>query len=373
MNRIAALARKEFTQIRRDHVLSRMIVGLPIVMTLLFGYAINFTLSGIRLALYDGSQDRISQNLIQELQKENRFKITYTAATAQEVSRAIQENRARVGLVIPPGALTTVRQDKAVQLEVYVDGSDPNFAFQAQAALRKALGDVNSRLLAGKVLAGAATTPPLTPTLNTLYNPDNKTAWFMIPGIIGLIMTIFTVLLTALSIVRESESRTMESLIASPIRSYEVVLGKVLPYLLIASVVSVVVVALGHWVFGVPVRGNLFLLFGLIVLFVLGSLGVGVLISTLARTQIQAVFGTFAYILPTIFLSGFVFPVEGMPLFFKWLAAVIPARYLIEGTRGVMLRGAGLDTLWIDLIALIIFSGVVLGLASVRFRKQLAV
>lgn len=372
MSRIMALAQKEFTQIRRDHVLSRLIVGLPIVMTLLFGYAINFTLSGIRLAVYDGSQDRISQYLLQELQKENRFTLTYIAQNPAEVPQAIQKNQARVGLVIPSGALQTVRQDKAVQLEVFVDGADPNFAFQAQAALRKVLGDVNSRLLAGKVLAGTATTPPLTPTLHTLYNPDNKTAWFTIPGIIGLIMTIFTVLLTVLSIVRENEGRTMEALMASPIKPYEVVLGKVLPYFVIATLVSLVVLSIGHWVFGVPVRGSLLLLFGLIVLFVLGSLGVGVLISTLARTQIQAVFGTFAYILPTIFLSGFVFPVDGMPLFFRWLAAVIPARYLIDGTRGVMLRGAGLETLWIDLVALVTFSVVVLGLASLRFGKRLA-
>ncbi|ADH64904.1 ABC-2 type transporter [Allomeiothermus silvanus DSM 9946] len=371
MNRIAALARKEFTQIRRDHVLSRLIVGLPIVMTLLFGYAINFTLSGIRLAVYDGSQDRISQYLLQELQKEDRFRITYAARRPEEVPQAIQENKARVGLVIPAGALQTVRQDQAVQLEVYVDGSDPNFAFQAQAALRKVLGDVNSRLLAGKVLAGAATAPPLTPTFHTLYNPDNKTAWFMIPGIIGLIMTIFTVLLTALSIVRESESRTMESLIASPIKPYEVVLGKVLPYFVIAALVSLVVLAIGHWVFGVPVRGSLLWLLSLIVLFVLGSLGVGVLISTLARTQIQAVFGTFAYIMPTIFLSGFVFPIEGMPTFFRWLSVLIPTRYLIDGTRGIMLRGAGLEALWIDLVALVIFSTAVLGLASLRFGKRL--
>lgn len=372
MNRILALAQKEFTQIRRDHVLSRLIVGLPIVMTLLFGYAINFTLSNIRLALYDGSQDRISQNLVQELQKEDRFKITVNASSPEEIPTAINHNKARVGLVIPPDALGTVRADKAVQLEVYVDGSDPNFAFQTQAALRKALTDVNTRLMAGKVMAGTTTTPPLTPTLHTLYNPDNKTAWFMIPAIVGLIMTIFSVLLTALSIVRESESRTMESLIASPIKSYEVVIGKILPYFLIASLVSIVVLALGHWVFGVPVRGNPVLLFSLIVLFVLGSLGVGILISSLAGTQIQAVFGTFAYILPTIFLSGFVFPIEGMPAFFRWLSAVIPTRYLIDGTRSIMLKGSGLETVGTDVIALIIFSVAVLGLASLRFGKRLA-
>lgn len=373
MNRIRAMAEKEFTQIRRDAVLPRLIVGLPVLMVLLFGYAINFTLSGIKLAVYDGSNDRISQNLIRGLQADNRFRVTYTGTKAEDVPEAINAGRARVGLVIPKDALQIVRQDKAVQLQIYVDGSDPNFAFQTQAALRKVLGDVNTRLLAGKVLAGTAITPPLTPTLNTLYNPDSKTAWFMIPGIIGLIMTMFTVLLTALSIVREGESRTMESLIASPIRPYEVVLGKVLPYLGIATVVSIVVLAIGHWVFGVPVRGSAFLLFGLILLFVLGSLGVGVLISTLAQTQIQAVFGTFAYIFPTIFLSGFVFPVDGMPGFFQGLSSFIPARYLIDGLRSVLLKGSGLDTMWLDLTALAAFSAVVLGLASTRFRKQLAV
>ena len=373
MNRVAALAEKEFTQIRRDPALSRLIVGLPILMVLLFGYAINFTLSGIRLAVYDRSKDRISQNLIQSLQADNRFRITYRAAGAEDVPQAIDAGRARVGLVIPADALKTVRDDKAIQLQIYLDGSDPNFAFQTQAALRKVLGDVNSRLLAGKVLAGTASTPPLTPTLNTLYNPDSKTAWFMIPGIIGLIMTMFTVLLTALSIVREGESRTMESLIASPIRPYEVVLGKVLPYLGIATVVSLVVLSIGHWVFGVPVRGNVLLLFTLILLFVLGSLGVGVLISTLARAQIQAVFGPFAYIFPTIFLSGFVFPIDGMPGLFQGLSYIIPARYLIDGLRSVLLKGSGLDTMWLDLTALVVFSTVVLGLASTRFRKQLAV
>ncbi|WP_026234962.1 ABC transporter permease [Calidithermus timidus] len=373
MSRMLAVAHKEITQIRRDHVLPRLIVGLPVMMMLLFGYAINFTLSDIRLAVYDASSDRISQALVQELVKEGKFRLTYSAPTPQDVPRAIDENLARVGLVIPEGALQTVRQDKSLAVEVYVDGSDPNFAFQAQAALRKALGELNSRLLAGKALAGQAVTPPLTPSLHTLYNPDNKTAWFMIPGIIGLILTQFSVLLTALSIVREGESRMMESLIATPIKPYEVVLGKVLPYLGIAFFVAILVLALGHWVFGVPLRGNVGWLLLLMLLFLFGSLGVGVLISTLARTQVQAVFGTFAYAFPTIFLSGFVFPIEGMPALFQAISYLIPARYLIEGLRGVMLRGVDWEFLWLDFLALTIFSGLVLRLASSRFRKQLAV
>lgn len=195
----------------------------------------------------------------------------------------------------------------------------------------------------------------------------------MIPGIIGLVLTMFTVLLTALSIVREAESRMMESLLASPLRPHEMVLGKVLPYLFIVFGVALLVLALGHWVFGVPVRGSLGLLLLAKFLFVLGSLAAGVFISTLARTQVQAVFGTYAYAFPTIFLSGFVFPVDGMPRFFQLLSYLVPARYLIEVLRGVMLKGVGLAVLWPHLLALALFSGLVLFLASARFQRQVAV
>ncbi len=371
MRRMLAMAQKEFTQIRRDPILSRMIVGMPIVMVLLFGYAINFTLKNIELAVYDGSQDRISQSLIDSLKLEDKFKVSYTATSADDVSASIQENKARVGIAIPPGALATVRSDKAVDLKVFVDGSDPNFAFQAQAALRKSLGDLNSKLMTGKVLSGQSITPPITPSITTMFNPDNKTAWFMIPGISGLIMTIFTVLLTALSIVREGESRTMESLIATPIRPWEVVIGKILPYFFIATFVSIIVLSLGYFVFGVPMRGNIFYLFLLIILFVIGSLGVGVFVSSVARSQTQAVFGTFIYILPSIFLSGFVFPISGMPTFFKIISSAIPLRYLIDGVRAVMLKGGKFSEISTDLLALLIFSTVVLSLASLRFKKQI--
>lgn len=372
MSRILALAHKEALQIRRDPILPRLIISLPIAMMLLFGYAINFTLTGVKVVVYDASQDRISQAMVQELVKDNRFVIAVQAQSRLQVTQAIDQNQARIGVVIPAGALQAVRQNQTLALEVFVDGTDPNFAFQAQANLRKAFTDVNSRILAGRALTGDAITPPITPSLTTLYNPDNKTAWFMIPGIIGLIMTQFTVLLTALSIVRESEARMLESLLSSPVRSYEVVLGKVIPYLVIASLVSLIILAIGHWVFEVPVRGSVGLLFVLILLFVLGSLGVGVLISTLARTQVQAVFGTFAYSFPTIFLSGFVFPLEGMPWFFQSVSYLIPARYLIDGLRGVLLKGVGLETLWLDLLALVVFSGGVLVLASWRFGRKLA-
>ncbi|MCS7217433.1 MAG: ABC transporter permease [Thermus sp.] len=373
MNRVLALAEKELLQIRRDRVLPRLIVLLPTLMLLLFGYAINFTLEGIPLAVADASRDRVSQTLVEELQRDGRFRLVFQAASPQEVLEAVDRGQARVGLVVPAGALEKVRRGESLSLEVYVDGTDPNFAFQAQAALRKAIQEVNARILLGRALAGEAVLPPLSPVLHTLYNPGNRTAWFMIPGIIGLVLTMFTVLLTALAIVREAESRMMESLLASPLRPHEMVLGKVLPYLLIAFLVALLVLALGHWVFGVPVRGSLALLLLAMFLFVLGSLAAGVLISTLARTQVQAVFGTYAYAFPTIFLSGFVFPIDGMPRFFQALSYLVPARYLIEVLRGVMLKGVGFSVLWPHLLALALFSVLVLFLASARFQRQVAV
>jgi ABC-2 type transport system permease protein len=260
MSRILALAEKELLQIRRDHVLPRLIVLLPSLMLFLFGYAINFTLKNIPVAVHDAAQDRISKTLLWELTKEGTFRLALQAQSREEVVAALDRGRARVGLVVPAGALERVRRGESVGLEIYVDGTDPNFAFQAQAALRRVIQEVNARILVGRALAGERVLPPLSPEIHTLYNPENKTAWFMIPGILGLVLTAFTVLLTALAIVREAESRMMESLLASPLRPYEMVLGKVLPNLFIAFGVALLVLALGHFVFGVPVRGSLSLL-----------------------------------------------------------------------------------------------------------------
>jgi ABC-2 type transport system permease protein len=189
--------------------------------------------------------------------------------------------------------------------------------------------------------------------------------------LIGLILTQITVLLTAIAIVREREVGTMEALIATPVRPLEVVLGKIAPYLLFGLLDAAIVLVVGVWVFGVPLRGSLALLGVATILFVLGSLGVGIVISTATRTQIQAMFGTIAYLFPSIFLSGLLFPLEGMNRFFTLISYVVPLRYFLRVARGVMLRGAGLESLWLEIVALFVFSVVMLLLASVRFRKTL--
>ncbi len=350
MNRILAVAEKEFLELRRDPILQRLIFLLPSFLLILFGYAINLTWKGIPLVVYDGAQDRIAQAVLEELERDGTFRLVQRVKTPEAVVQALDQGRARAGLVLPPGLLDRVRGGESVALEIYLDGTDPNFAFQVQAALRRALQEVNSRILLARALAGEAVLPPLLPQVHTLYNPEGRTSWFMIPGIIGFILSLFSVLLTALSIVRESETRMMEILLASPLRPFEVVLGKVLPYMGLGWLLALLILYLGHWVFGVPIRGSLVLLFLALFLLVATSLALGVLISTLARTQVQAVFGTYAYAFPTIIFSGFIFPIEAMPPGFRYLTYLFPARYIIEILRGVLLKGQGFEELWQPLL-----------------------
>ena len=368
--RIAALAQKEFTQVRRDPVLSRLIVILPIVLLVMFGYALNGTVKRIPLAVFDASSDRVSQALVRAFEKDERFQ-AQNFDSSQTALESVREGQNRAVLEIPGGAQLAARRAKAVPFTLFVDGSDPSLSSQIRAGASAAIQEVATQLIAGRALATPGLTAPLSATFETLYNPDNRSAVYMVPGLIGLILTQITVLLTAIAIVREYEVGTMEALIATPIRPLEVVLGKIIPYLVFGIVDAVIVLVVGVWVFGVPVRGNLGILGLATLLFVLGSLSVGIVISTITRNQIQAMFGTIAYLFPSIFLSGLLFPLEGMTPFFKALSYIVPLRYFLRVSRGVMLRGAGLESLWVEIVALAVFACVMLALASIRFRKTL--
>jgi ABC-2 type transport system permease protein len=368
--RIGAMSRKEFTQVRRDPVLSRLIIILPIVLLVMFGYALNGTVKRIGLAVFDASQDRVSQALVRAFEKDERFKAqSFTSSDA--ALESVRQGQNRAVLEIPQGAQAAARRAKAVPFKLLVDGSDPSLSSQIRAQASLAIQEVATQLIAGRALSTPGLTAPLSASFETLYNPENRSAVYMVPGLIGLILTQITVLLTAIAIVREYEVGTMEALIATPIKPLEVVLGKIVPYLAFGLLDAVIVLVMGVWIFGVPVRGNLGILALAMVLFVLGSLSVGIVISTLTRNQIQAMFGTIAYLFPSIFLSGLLFPLEGMIPLFNALSYLIPLRYFLRVSRGVMLRGAGLESLWLDILALGVFAVFMLGLAATRFRKTL--
>jgi ABC-2 type transport system permease protein len=351
-------------------VLSRLIIILPIVLLVMFGYALNGTVKRIGLAVFDASPDRVSRALVRAFEKDERFKAqNFTSSDA--ALESVRQGQNRAVLEIPAGAQLAARRAKAVPFKLFIDGSDPSLSSQIRAQASVAIQEVATQLIAGRALSVPGLTAPLSATFETLYNPENRSAVYMVPGLIGLILTQITVLLTAIAIVREYEVGTMEALIATPIKPLEVVLGKIVPYLAFGLLDAVIVLVMGVWIFGVPVRGNLGILALAMVLFVLGSLSVGIVISTITRNQIQAMFGTIAYLFPSIFLSGLLFPLEGMIPFFNALSYLIPLRYFLRVSRGVMLRGAGLESLWLDILALGVFAVFMLGLAATRFRKTL--
>lgn len=369
LDRILGIARKEFLHVRRDAVLPRLIVLLPVVMLLLFGYALNTNVKDIRLGVVDLARDRVSDRILRNYAAEDRFELSPypTREAALEAARA---GTVRAILEIPAGALAAARAQQPVPYTVFVDGSDPTFAAQVRAASAAATQDTLAAL--GAVWAATGTlSVPVRPTLETLYNPDNRSAVYMVPGLSGLILTLICVMLTALAIVRERETGTIEALIATPVRPHEVILGKLLPYFAFGALDAALVLTIGHWLFGVPLAGSVGLLTLAALLFVLGNLGLGILISTVAGTQPQAMFATIAIIVPSIFLSGFLLPLEGLNRFFAGLSYGVPLRYYLQAVRGIMLRGTDAQQLQLPLSGLAVFAVITLTLASLRFRKTL--
>lgn len=369
LGRIMAIARKEFLHVRRDPVLPRMIVLLPVVMLLLFGYALNTNVKNIKLGVVDLSQDRVSERILKNFGADERFAL-YPQKDIPSALEAARAGRVRAILEIPAGALNTARAQQPVPYTIYVDGSDPTFAAQIRAAAAAATQD-NMAALGAVRAANGTLSMPVNPTFKTLYNPDNRSAVYMVPGLSGLILTLICVMLTALAIVREREVGTIEALIATVVKPAEVVIGKLIPYFAFGTLDAVLVLSIGHWLFDVPMVGSVGLLMLAALLFVLGSLGLGLLISTVTRTQPQAMFATIAIIIPSIFLSGFLLPLEGLNRFFLGLSAVVPLKYYLQAVRGIMLRGAGLSDLQTAFIGLSVFALVTLLLASTRFKKTL--
>jgi ABC-2 type transport system permease protein len=344
-------------------------VLLPVIMLLLFGYALNTNVKDIRMGVIDLSNDRVSQRIQQSYEAENRFRLVPEAsqAVALEAARA---GKIRAILEVPAGALNAARQHIPVLFTVYLDGSDPIFSAQVRAASAAATQDVMAALGAARAATGTLSLS-VRPTFVTLYNPDNRSAVYMVPGLTGLILTLICVMLTALAVVRERETGTIEALIATTVKPAEVIIGKLVPYFAFGALDAALVLVIGWALFGVPMLGNVWVLILAALLFVLGNLGLGILISTLVNTQPQAMFATIALIVPSIFLSGFLLPLEGLNPFFSYLSALVPLKYYLQAVRGVMLRGTSFADLYPAFLGLTLFAVVTLTVASRRFKKTL--
>jgi ABC-2 type transport system permease protein len=372
--RIFSIVRKEFIQISRDPRTLAITFIMPIMMLFLLGYAATNDVRNIPLAVLDQSKSQSSRALLDAFRATDYFVLAYDVDTEQELARLIDGGKARTGLIIPPDYGDKATRGQRVPVAFIIDGSDPVVAGGALSAATL-LGQTQSARLQVQRLSRQPMPVSLASNVEVRtqvwYNPDMVSAYSMIPGLIGMILQMMTSLLTALAIVRERERGTLEQLIVTPIRPWELLVGKLVPYVVIGFGDALEVLVLGTLWFHVPVRGNIGLLLGLAVLFVMTTLSIGLFISTIARTQQEAMLTTFMTLLPTIFLGGFFFPIAAMPPVLQWISAVIPLRYFLIIVRSIVLKGVGLELLIPETVALAIMGVVLMTIASSRFRKRL--
>jgi ABC-2 type transport system permease protein len=357
--RLFAIMVKELRQMRRDRITLAMIVGIPVMQLVLFGYAINFTLRNLDTAIADQANTAGSRALIMDLQNTGVLNPVRDASSPQELMTMLRRGEISVGVVVPPD-FERRRIDGREAVQIMVDGSDT--AVQGAAAQ-----------LTQTPIDSAATVerPPAQISVVGFYNPERRSAINIVPGLIGIILTMTMVMFTAVSLVRERERGNMELLIATPVSSSELMIGKVLPFAGIGFIQTTLVLILGAWLFEVPVRGSLLDVYIAAVLLILANLSLGLMISTKAQSQFQAMQMTFFVFLPSILLSGFMFPFAGMPKIIQWLAEVLPLTHFLRLVRGIMLRGASLWELWPEMLALIAFTAVMMTAAILRFQKKL--
>jgi ABC-2 type transport system permease protein len=371
LRRTLAIARKEVIHIIRDPRSLSIMFVMPIVQLILLGYTATTDVEHLPTAVLDQDRSPQSRELVDAYQASNYFDILYYVATEEELGQLIDQGRAKAGIIIPSGYGRALTGDHRGSIAFVIDGSLPSIAtmaFSAAQTVAQAQSTVIMERLYGIDVQEQA---GIDVRARVWYNPDMKSANFMIPGLIAMVLQVQSTLFTALSISREKEEGTIEQLIVTPLRSVELIVGKVLPYVLVSLFTLVEVLIIGVLWFGVPIEGNVLLLLVLGVLALLVSLGIGVLGSTVAKTQQEAIFLMFFLMLPFIFLSGFFFPVEAMPTVLQWISALIPLRYLLVIVRGIMLKGAGLTILWDQAAVLAVFAATMLGLAASRFRKEL--
>jgi ABC-2 type transport system permease protein len=370
--RAFVIAWKELIQLRRDRLTMGMVAGIPIMQLLVFGYAINTDVRHIPTVVFDQDGSAESRDLGRSLEATGFYDVAGNVRSYQEIERAFRGGKARAALVIPPRYASDLRRSHPAALQLIVDGSDPQ---TVASALDAASGLVTARAAQLSVTRSAArglprAPPPITVEPATWYNPELRTAVFVVPGLVGVILTMTMIMLTAMAIARERERGTLEQLIVSPIGRVELMIGKILPYVGIGYVQMTIILLVGAIVFRTPIVGSALLLYALALLFIAANLALGLVFSTLAKTQQQAMQMSFFYLLPNILLSGFMFPFDGMPRPARLLAEALPLTHFNRIVRGIALKGAEFRDLAPELVWLAVIFVILVALAALRFRKK---
>ena len=365
-----AIAQKEVVHIQRDPQILWFALGMPVVLILLFGYAVSFDVERVPLVVVDQDQTASSRQLIDKFTASSTFEVVARRSAPDQVETLFRSQSAKAAIIIPEGYERHLRRGEQADAQLLLDGADNTTASIA-------LGYASAVSLAASQSELVRLLGPLEPSLSVrtriFFNPALRSAVFLVPGLMVLILVMIAVMLTALTVAREYERGSMEQLFATPVGRVEVILGKLVPYFFIGLVLVLLVLALGVTLFDVPVNGSLVLLFAVSSVFILAMLMQGLLISVVTRSQMVAsMAAAISTFLPALLLSGFVFPIENMPWVLRAVAAVLPARYFVSSLRAVLLRGNGLDVIWPDMLALVVFFFFLLAVATKKFRRTVA-
>ncbi len=371
MHRLIALTLKEFRQLSRDRLTLRMIVMVPLMQMIIFGYAINFDVKHLTMVVLDESRSFESRELVAKMQSSQYFDVIGGVASFGELRQALDTATASVALVIDADFGKDRRRGAPARALLIVNASDSTTANQAMSVAAGIANSVSIQSLAVRA-RWQHRELPVDLRVRPWYNPNLRTANFIIPGLLAIILTFTLISFTAASIVRERELGTLEQLQVTPITRTQLIVGKIIPFLVIGYVQLTLVVVVMLFLFNIPIVGSLVALYLLSGIFIASVLGLGTFISTVAQTQMQATQMSFFILLPFVFLSGYVFPIGGMPAVFQWLTYLIPAKYFLEIVRGIVLRGAGMAELWQPIAWLSFYMVIIIALAIVRFKKTAA-
>jgi len=372
--RILRIVRKEFIQLRRDPRLLRIVIMAPLFQLFIFGYAVTTDVKHVSTAIYDQDRTATSREFTERLVRSGYFDFDYYLSDPADIARLLDAGRAQMVLSIERGFAKDLARNRTAHLQIILDGSDSMTAGiisgyvggVVQAYSLKAAGERLERLR-----AAVPRVPRIDGRLRVWYNPDLKSVNYMVPGVVCMLLLVVTMILTSMAIVKEREIGTLEQLIVTPIKARELMLGKTVPFILIGFVDMTLVLAAAVLWFRVPVAGSVLLLFALAAIFLLTSLGGGLFISTVSRTQQQAMMTAFFFMLPSILLSGFMFPIENMPRVIQWLTYAIPLRYFLVIIRGIFLKGNGLAVLWPQVVVLLALGVAIMAMSALRFTKRL--
>jgi ABC-2 type transport system permease protein len=375
MKSIIEFIKKEFLQFKRDPKMFALILLAPVIQLTFLGFAATLDVKLVRTIIFDQDKSATSRDFIEKFTSSGYFQIEKYVRSYDEITEEIDNANAILALVIPDDFEKDIYNRRTASVQALYNGSDGNTAGIVAGYVQNIVSDYSQKIVlnikhrSGQVLSPV---PVITAETRVWYNPELKTRNFMVPGIVGLLLSLITLILTSLAVVKEKEIGTMEQLIVTPLKPYQIIIGKLVPFVVLSFAAVVIIVASMWFIFGIPVKGELWFLFFASFLYILSTLGLGLFVSTISKTQQQAMMiSIFAVMMPMIFLSGFAFPIENMPQSIQYISYIIPLRYFNDIIRGVILKGLGIYDLWFQALLLLLMGVAILSFSSLRFKSRL--